>query len=216
MASRAQLFLTPAEQEKVTRAVQEAEKQTSGEIVPMIVSESHRYPLAAVSGAAFISLPLALLITQLIGSHFWVGPHNMWLFLACFMLLFVLFHQLVQNVSWLKKRFLSPRRVKEEVRDGAIRAFFRKELYRTKAQNGIILYISVFERQVWILGDSGINEKIPQERWQEIVDSVTQGIRENRQGEVICDAVTRIGDMLKEFFPYKKDDTDELHNLIID
>jgi len=216
MASLAQSFLTPAEQQKVTRAVQDAEKQTSGEIVPMIVSESHRYPLAAVSGAAFISLPLALLLAQLIGSHFWIGPHNMWLFLACFMLLFVLFHQLVQNVSWLKKRFLSPRRVEEEVRDGAIRAFFTKELYRTKAQNGIILYISVFERRVWILGDKGINEKIPQEKWQEIVDSVTQGIRENRQGEVICRAVTRIGDMLKEFFPYTKDDTDELHNLIID
>lgn len=216
MASRAQSFLTVPEQEAITRAVQEAEKQTSGEIVPMIVCESHPYPMAAVSGATFISLPTALLIAQLIGSHFWIGPNNMWLFLACFMLLFVLFHQLVQNISWLKRRFLSPRRVEEEVRDGAVRAFFTKKLYRTKAQNGILLYISVFERRVWILGDSGINEKISQEKWQKIIDTVTRGIKENRQGEVICEAVNDIGAMLKDFFPYTKDDTDELHNLIID
>ena len=61
----------------------------------------------------------------------------------------------------------------------------------------------------------GINEKISQEQWQEIVDSVTSGIRKKRQAEAICEAVTRIGSILKECYPYEKDDRDELHNLII-
>ncbi len=216
MTTLAQSFLTLEEQQKITRCVQDAEKKTSGEIVPMIVSESHRYPLAAVSGATFISLPTALLATRLLGSHFWIGPDNMWLFLTCFIPLYIAFHPLVQNVSWLKRRFLSPKRADEEVKAGAVQAFFRQRLYRTKAQNGILLYISVFEHRVWILGDAGINEKIPQEQWQEIVDTVINGIKKNRQAEAICESITRIGTILQEFFPYSEDDKDELHNLIID
>lgn len=216
MTTLAQSFLTPAEQQKITRCVQDAEKQTSGEIVPMIVSESHRYPLAAVSGATFISLPTALLATRLLGNYFWIGPDNMWLFVICFILLYLVAHPLVSNVGWLKRRFLSPKRADEEVKAGAVQAFFRQRLYRTEAQNGILLYISVFEHRVWILGDTGINDKIPQEQWQEIVDIVTNGIKNNRQAEAICEAITRIGTLLQEFFPYSEDDKDELHNLIID
>ncbi len=216
MATLAQSFLTPAEQEKITRHVEQAEKLTSGEIVPMIVSQSHSYPLAAVAGATFISLPTSLLAAHLIGGYFWIGPDNMWLFLACFILLFALSYPLVQRVSWLKRRFLLPKRAAEEVQAGAVQAFFRERLYRTRAQNGILLYISVFEHRVWVLADAGINEKISHEQWQEIVNTVVNGIRNNRQGEAICEAVTRIGTLLQEFFPYTEDDKDELHNLIID
>jgi len=215
MATLAQSFLTPEEQKKVSHSVQQAEKQTSGEIVPMIVSESHHYPLAAVTGATFISLPFSLLAAHLLGGYFWIGPDNMWLFLACFTPLYALSYPLVRRVSWLKRRFLLPKRAEEEVQAGAVQAFFRERLYRTRAQNGILLYISVFEHRVWILADSGINDKIPHEQWQEIVDLVVSGIRDNRQGEAICEAVTRIGNLLQEFFPYTEDDKDELHNLII-
>ena len=215
MKTLAQSFLTPAEQDRINRCVQEAEKQTSGEIVPMIASASHHYLPAAIYGATFISLPVALLVTHLLGASFWIGPDNMWLFLACFILLYAISYPLVQNIGWLKRRFLLPARAEEEVKAAAIQTFFTEKLYRTRAQNGILLYISVFERRVWILADSGINEKISQEQWQEIVDSVTSGIRKKRQADAICEAVTRIGSILKEWYPYKKDDRDELHNLII-
>ena len=216
MASLAEQFLTFEEQQRVTEAVRKAEKKTSGEIVPMIVSASDRYPLAVISGAVFLSFPLSLLTTRLIGSAIWVGPNNMWLFLACFFTLYVPMYYLVDNLDWLKRKFLIQYRVEEEVENAAIQSFFTKELYRTKDQNGILLYISVFERRVWILGDSGINEKIPQQRWQKIVEMVVTGIKNGQSCEVICGAITEIGDILEEHFPYQKDDTDELHNLIIE
>lgn len=181
----------------------------------MVVSESHSYPLAPVTGATFIALPTSLLATRLIGSHFWIGPDNMWLFVACFLLFFMTAHQLVKRLPRLKRLFLSPQRAEEEVCQAATTSFFTEKLYKTKAENGILIYISVFERRVWILADSGINEKIPQERWQELVDFVSDGVRNERRCEAICEAVSRIGTILAEYFPIEKDDKNELHDLII-
>jgi len=215
MKNSAQTFLTREEQEKVTASVHQAEGLTSGEIVPMIVSSSHSYPLVAVVGAFFFTLPTSLLAARLIGSHYWLGSDNMWLFLVCFLVIFFPARGLINQLGWLKRFFLAAGSVEEEVQEAATTAFFTERLYRTKDENGILLYISVFERRVWILADAGINEKIPHERWQDIVNMVTTGIREQRQAEVICEAVSQIGSILQEFFPVASDDRNELHDLII-
>jgi putative membrane protein len=105
--------------------------------------------------------------------------------------------------------------MEEEVREAAITAFFSEKLYKTKDENGILLFISVFERKVWILADSGINAKIDQERWLGLVELMTKGIKEDRQSEAICEAIRQVGDILKEHFPIQPDDNNELRNLII-
>jgi len=207
-------FLTDKEREMIQGAVKEAEKTTSGEIVPMIVSASYDYPMAEVLGGVAISLPLALLITPLIGRWFWIGAQNMWLFLAFFVALFFLFHQVVKRTLWLKRFFVSPREIDEEVEEAAIIHFFREGLYRTREETGVLLFISLFERRVWVLADRGINEKVEKGKWSEIVQGVVAGIREGRQAEAICEAVKQTGDLLKTYFPRRIDDKDELKNLL--
>lgn len=215
MKTRAQQFLTSEEQKRITQCVHGAEKQTSGEIVPMVSSESHTYPLSPIIGATFFALPAALLAARIVGSSLWIGPDNMWLFLAFFTVIFIPAFQLVKRLPWLKQLFLLSKRADEEVRDAALTAFYTEKLYKTKAENGILLYISVFEKRVWILADSGINERISHEVWLELVDLVIDGIKTNRQCDAICEAITRIGKILSDAFPIEKDDTNELHNLII-
>ena len=56
MQTLAKEFLTDTEQQAVTAVVKQAERETSGEIVPMIVSASHHYPMATIRGAALIAL----------------------------------------------------------------------------------------------------------------------------------------------------------------
>jgi len=76
------------------------------------------------------------------------------------------------------------------------------------------LYL-VLEHRVWVLADSGINSRIGQDQWQEIVDHITAGIKQNRQGEAIGEAIGRVGAILQEHFPITTDDPNELHDLII-
>ena len=215
MQTLAEKFLTESEQRAVTEAVQRAEKQTSGEIVPMIVSASHTYPLAAAAGAAMLALPPALLLTSLLGSALWLGSRDMFLFLAFFALLYFPLRAAVNRSVMLKRLFLSKDQIEEEVEEAAITSFFGEGLYRTREENGILIFVSVLEQRVWVLGDRGINERIEPTAWQEIVADLTQGIKAGRQGDALCQAVTRVGEILKTHFPQQNDDRDELHNIII-
>jgi putative membrane protein len=211
----AEKFLTAAEQQKVTKIVQETERTTSGEIVPMIVSRSHDYPMAAVTCAVSLALPSALLLTNLIGERLWIGSQNMWLFLGLFAVLYALLYPLILHSDRLKRFFLNHRQVEQEVKKGALSAFYSEQLYKTKDANGILLYISVMEQKVWILADSNINAKIDQQQWNSTVIDLTAGIKVGKPGEAICEAIRQVGQILHTHFPYQKDDKDELHNLII-
>jgi putative membrane protein len=211
----AEKFLTAAEQQKVTEVVQEAERITSGEIVPMVVSRSHDYPMAAVTCCVSMVLPAALLLTNLIGGRFWIGAQNMWLFLALSAIFYALLYPLVLHSDRLKRFFLSRRQVEQEVEKSALAAFYAEQLHKTRDANGILLYISVMEQKVWLLADSNINAKIDQQEWDTTIADLTTGIKAGKPSEAICAAVRRIGQILRTHFPFQKGDEDELHNLII-
>ncbi|MGD8990944.1 MAG: TPM domain-containing protein [Desulfobacterales bacterium] len=216
MKDMAQHFLTLDERQQVEKAVKAAEKLTAGEIVVMIISSSYQYPLANVIGATAFALPLALVLTQLTGSKLWIGAHNMWLFLGLFTVVFILLHEIIKRTGWLKRCFISQREIDDEVKEAAVTQFFDQGLYRTRHETGVLVLISVFERRVWVLADRGINAKVRQKQWDDIVTIITEGIKQKRPADAICAAVEKIGDLLKTHFPIKPDDTNELKNLIIE
>ncbi len=129
--------------------------------------------------------------------------------------LFVVFHEIVKRTYWLKRWFISQREIDEEVEEAALTGFFKEGLYRTRDETGVLVFISVFEHKVWILADRGINEKVSEDQWDDIVKIIVDGIKHNRPAESICEAVAKIGDLLKMHFPIGPDDTDELKNLIV-
>jgi putative membrane protein len=103
-----------------------------------------------------------------------------------------------------------------EVKEAAEIQFWQKGIYRTREETGVLIYVSVFERRVWVLGDRGVNAKIPEGHWGGVVDTIVQGIRAGRPAESICQAVARVSDVLAEKFPVRAGDTDELENLIVE
>lgn len=216
MKNLAQRFLSDEAYRRVEAAVQAAEKRTSGEIVCMIQSASYHYPMASVIGATVMALPLALVLTPLVGGLFWIGPYNMWLFLGIFSVLFAAGHAWIERSAILKRRFVSRREIAEEVEEAAINAFYRHKLDRTRDATGVLIFISVLERRVWVLADHGINAKVAPGHWDAAVARLTEGIRRNRAADAICETVEAIGRELEVNFPVRADDRDELKNVIID
>ncbi|MGD2096548.1 MAG: TPM domain-containing protein [Desulfobacterales bacterium] len=216
MKDLAQHFLTEDERKQVENAVNAVEKRTAGEIVVMIISASYQYPLANVIGATTFALPLALILTPLTGSWLWIGAQNMWLFLGFLTVFFILLHEIIKRSGWLKRLFISQQEIDDEVEEAAVTQFFDRGLYRTRDESGVLVLISVFERRVWILADRGINAKVEQNQWDNIITLITEGIKQQRPADAICAAIEKIGDFLEAHFPVKPDDTNELKNLVIE
>lgn len=208
-------FVSQAEQEAVEACVREVEARTRGEIAVMLVPASDTYPMAALLGAAALSFPAALALTPLIGGLVWAGPANLWVFLSLLLPLFLGFHQLVGRMPLLKRLFVRPGDMEEEVAEAAHVAFCRKGLYRTREETGVLLYVSLFERRVHVLGDRGIHAAVTGKDWEEVVAEVTGAIKEGRAAEGICRAVQLVGRILEKTFPPRPGDRDELENVLV-
>ncbi len=214
MKNLVEQFLSGDQRARVSAAVEEAEKMTAGEIVVMIIPASHHYPMANVIGAAAFALAVGLLFTPLIGGWLWIGDQNMWLFLGLFTVFFILFHEIIKRTLWLKRYFISQKEIRQEVKEAAVTHFFNHGLYRTRDKTGVLVLISVFERRVRVLADQGINARVAEGQWEDIVKMITDGIKQKHPADAICAAVEKIGALLKTHFPIKPDDVDELKNVI--
>ncbi|MEJ2642788.1 MAG: TPM domain-containing protein [Desulfosarcinaceae bacterium] len=214
MQHLAEKFLTAEEYQQINTAVERAEQSTAGEIVCMVHTASYHYPMSNVIGAAALALPAALALTPLLGGWLWIGTQNMWVFLSILAPVFILGHWVVKHIPWLKRIFISDREMDEEVEEAAVTSFFKHGLYRTKEGTGILIFISVFERKVWVLADAGIDAKVGSDHWQSVVAGITEGIRNHRAAAAICLAVDTIGRTLAEHFPVAPDDINELENVI--
>ncbi len=219
MKNLASRFLNETQKKAIEGCVREVEKSTSGEIVPMVVSASYHYPMANLIGALAISLLVSIAVTLVISiRRSWaeVSVYYLWLFPAVFAVTFLLFHELLRRLPAFKRLFISKGEIAEEVEEAALTSFYRRGLHNTRDKTGILIFISVFERRACVLADEGINARVDARVWQEIVDLVIQGIKQRRQSEAICRAVQRCGDLIREHFPIKPEDTNELDNLIVE
>lgn len=209
MKDRMQKFLTAEERQTIEKAVREAEATTSGEIVVMAVAKSSNYPSAIMATSGAVSLVLAIAGTISLGSE------NMWLFLTLFALFFIASNEAVKRIPMLKRPFVSRAEIAEEVEEAAIHAFYHRKVHETRDRTGILIYISLFEHSVRVLADTGIDAKVGKQVWQSVVDTITKGICDGRQGEAIREAVEICGQLLSRHFPRKADDTNELSDAVI-
>ncbi|MGH9787720.1 MAG: TPM domain-containing protein [Candidatus Acidiferrales bacterium] len=218
---RAVEIFTPAEREKINQAVAEAEKRTAGEIVPVLATASGRYDRAEDIGGLLLGLTLlASLWTAfqriLPVEGDWTHGQQLQLDLPWLVLMviggFVVGTAIVSRVGWLRRLFVSQREMRQEVERAAWQSFARFRVGRTAAGTGILLYVSLFERMVCVLGDDPIAAKIDQKTWDEIRDLILRGIGEKRVADGFCQAIARSGELLAQHFPCHPGDVNELSN----
>lgn len=96
----------------------------------------------------------------------------------------------------------------------AVFIFNKLKMYKTKERNGVLIYIAYKSRKLSIIGDSGINSKVPADFWDEIKEKLLASFV---SGDIVSGLTTAIqmsGEKLKEYFPYTKDDINEQSNEI--
>ncbi len=202
----------------VEAAVKEAEQLTSGEIVPFIVKKSSTYPVATWRGGAIFGL--VGLMTVLLLGQFYAGWSLGWLFTvggtgSAALVLSALGVLLVRSLPAVERFFAGSSSMTRAVRDRSMRAFVEEEVFDTRERTGILIFVSLFEHRVEVVGDSGINARVEPDDWVHVVEDILKGIRDGEMADGLVSAVQRCGSLLEEKgVEIREDDSNELSDSV--
>jgi uncharacterized membrane protein len=102
--------------------------------------------------------------------------------------------------------------IEEDVLDHAAFIFEELGMHRTRDRNGVLLYLSVADRKVAVIGDAGINARVPGNFWTDVVGVLKLHLAAGHHAEGLCEAVRMVGEKLRADFPLRSDDRNELSN----
>ena len=103
---------------------------------------------------------------------------------------------------------------KEDVLDHAAFIFDKLEMHNTELRNGVLFYLAAKDHKFAILGDAGINEKVPNNFWEDIKELMAGEFKQGQFAEGLSKGIIMAGEQLKAHFPYQKDDKNELSDEI--
>ncbi len=101
---------------------------------------------------------------------------------------------------------------KGEVLTKATTTFYKLKMDKTGRRNGVLFYVAVDDQKYAILGDKGINEKVPENFWDLIKDTMLEHFKEKKFTEGLCEGIKMAGEKLKAHFPLQDNDANELTN----
>lgn len=197
--------------DRIAEAVHVAESKTSGEIVPYFVNQSDDYSVARWRGGAAVAAiaVLVCLALQML-SKAWIGI-GILEFSAIVVAAFFLGMLLIRTIPSFRRLMLGHALMDHRVSQRASAAFLSEEVFKTRDRTGILLFLSFFERRVVVLGDSGINAKVAQTAWDDIVHSLIASVKLGKTADGLVDAIHQCGELLqKHGVARQRDDTDEL------
>jgi putative membrane protein len=187
--------------ERIRAAVAEAEQRTAGEIVPYVVSRSGRYEIALWRGA--VAGGVLTMVATIIALQAYAGWGLGWAYSAWGMAMMTAAGGAMGAALpyfWpaARRALVGRGRLAERVHRRAEAAFVEEEVFNTRNRTGILLFVSLFEHRIEVIGDAGINEAVPKEAWHEVVDLIRAGIVRGSLADGLVAAVDRCGRLLEE------------------
>jgi putative membrane protein len=206
---RAVHVLNDDDQTVVRAAIADVESRTRGEIVPVVLERSDAHPE---------SVWLCTLCALLVGSALlekylpWTAPH--WL-LASQILLGACGYALAELLPDVKRLFVFEARATEMAEEQALQEFHRLGVHKTRDATGVLIFVSLFERRVIVLGDSGIHAKVGDEHWLGVHRAILDGIAHGSLRDGLVAGIKACGDELVKHFPRGEAGANELEDHLI-
>ena len=102
------------------------------------------------------------------------------------------------------------KKLDKDVLTEARQTFAKLRMHKTRARNGVLIFIAPEHHQFAIIGDQGIHEIVGEHFWQEERDIMQTHFQKGAFADGICKAIEQVGEKLKAHFPYQTDDENEL------
>lgn len=206
--------VSPEDHERVTKAIRAVEEETSGEVYAVVAQTSDDYFYVAGFVAACWSIAFALVIALA----------KVWFEFEFSTLQLVL--ALVASLGgslWvlhlfphLRMVFVPQRIGYRRASNNAKRQFLAHGIHGTKHRSGILLFVSLAEHYAEVVADAGINEKVEQEDWDEIVGQLTAYAAKDELGNGFVKAIEMSGALLIKHFPPESEPHNDLDDRLVE
>jgi putative membrane protein len=189
--------------EAVTRAVREAERGTSGELIVVVAARSGTYldvALAAGAAVAMLNLTVALFAPTVF------PPISVALEVP---LGFAIAAWLVHRAPALLRALTPASRRRRQVERAAAAHFIAEAVHGTRGRTGLLIYLSLLEQHVALVPDLGIEGRISSATWSEVRWSATGDPSAPRTGDDFVRGLAQVGAILRAKMPADDSDGNE-------
>lgn len=184
-------------------AIREIESQTSAEVVVAVRGRSGTYRHADyLFGASLAFIGLLFVLFSPFDFHtYWIPFEMIGLFVAG---AFV-----SSRGDWIR-RLLTTRKFRARAaRTGAAAMFYEAGIANTSLENGLLIYLSLLERQMEIIADRGILKAVPALKWNQAVFEL-KSLAADPTPEKLTSALRELGALLAEHMPPVGENPNEL------
>jgi len=83
-------------------------------------------------------------------------------------------------------------------------------MHATAAHNGVLFYLATRSRRFAVVGDEALHQVVGEDYWDEVASLMAQHFVDDRFGDGLAAGIAKVGERLREHFPYRADDVNEL------
>jgi putative membrane protein len=201
-------MISDDDKKRITDAIREAERKTSGEIFCVVAHKAGNYrtiPFALAAGFSLI-VPFPFILWSS-----WPASAIYTAQLAVFIALAFVF-----TLPAIRFRIVPRRRKHERAHAEAMSQFFAHGLEKTAQRTGVLIFAAAAERYAEIVADASINEKVSAEVWDDAIAALTSAVADGRAGDGFVAAIEKCGAVLAEHFPPGALARDELPDKLVE
>lgn len=92
----------------------------------------------------------------------------------------------------------------------AARIFHELGMDETELQNGVLIYIATEDHKAAVYAGKGIHKQVEEGFWNDVLNIILTHFKQQEYEAGIVEAVKKVGNKLKELFPGRHDDVNEL------
>lgn len=199
-------FLTDEAKRALTDAVRDVEAVTSAELVVAVRARSGSYLHADLTAGILAGL---LVLAVLLFSHWEFGL--LW-FVLDPLLAGLLFGWISSWTRGLRRALTGPADRRRQVETAARALFVEKRVHGTRGRTGMLLYISLLEREAVIVPDLGLEALCTSEPWKGAAAAIEAAVHAKEDGVQVAHKIRSLAPLLSPVLPRAADDIDELAN----
>ncbi len=193
----APMSITADEERRIQATADQLEARTGVQVLAAVIGKADHYPEVPWKAFALAAaLAASVLIVRAFVAPSWFAPFDA--AMDAVVVLGVGMLAAVLAACWppLARRIVGSPRLQGEVEQYARAFFLERELFATRERNGILLLISLFERKVVVLPDSGVAARLSDGALAGVIDGMRTPLARGRRAEAVLAGLTALENAL--------------------